>query len=261
MANSCALCGSTNRKITNEHVFGAWIGTRIFTASPHWSIVRTLDPATLEHQTTSDIDIPRPLHDVKVRVLCESCNTEWGSAVEAGVQPFFGALIRRVPGVLDVVGATALATWAMKVTIMRQFANPKGAQNLVPAIMGRELRFTGQPPSQGVSIWLATSDTHIDDPWWCRSRLGSLARRPSDPLASVEDLALGFLHGMTFNHLAMFVVGAPKGERPREIATEFPQSFARLWPRPQRVEWPLPVSLTNDELEVFFEAGGGFMAH
>jgi hypothetical protein len=64
------------------------------------------------------------LLDVKVKVVCATCNNGWMAALEAELKPLLQDLMRCETTLLTPVKQRRLATWVFKTALMIQKANP-----------------------------------------------------------------------------------------------------------------------------------------
>src|SRR5262245_8300330 len=108
------------------------------------------------------------------------------------------------------------------------------------------------------SLLSRSSGTPTDLPtgaWWTRSRMGYLRHRWS----IAEGPPHVYVSFLTFAHLALFVIGTSAKHPPRPMDRELPLSFARLWPHPATVSWPLPEPVTGRDFDILYENAHRFL--
>lgn len=142
-ARRCAFCCKEKR--TREHILGDWLA-KYFPVSGKNAV------ATITRQDGSSFSFPTNAFEQKVKVVCETCNTGWMSALEGRVKPFLGQMIRAaVPTTLDNSRQRILATWAVKTAFM--FDKIHTATPVVPESEYHRLYVAQQPPS-GYVVWI-----------------------------------------------------------------------------------------------------------
>src|SRR5882724_1574118 len=95
----CMLCGRTDLKITNEHLYGDWLTgvmKRIMGRQPE-TTRRTfnteVDHKTGEVVTTADRMENGDHFRRKYRILCTDCNGVWGSQLETAMIPIMERML------------------------------------------------------------------------------------------------------------------------------------------------------------------------
>lgn len=133
---SCLFCGIT-QPLTKEHVFPDWIrksGRR--------------PPEGVEQSSV----LPRPLrvdcYTWKLKVMCEICNNEWGSALEQAAKPSLEMMIEGHSVQLDPAAQESLAKWAYKTALVAWYGLGSPAEKRVSAIFCAAFR-EGLAPSEG----------------------------------------------------------------------------------------------------------------
>jgi len=242
----CHFCGSTDRKMTKEHVFGEWIGGVIETRRSQRLRVDTYDVASQDITSTAYRETPEALHEIEVRAMCDPCNTVWGSQLEARAGQVLPRMIAGESFVATATEARDLAVWATKVAVMRDLLNPREARQ-IPDHVARRLRATNEPPRDGVSIVAFPTDA---DRWWVRTRLQHGAPDPRPHGGALPDRPDSFVSILTLHRVGIAVGYSRTRKEPRLLASEIPMSFVRLWPSPTGFAWPRPISLSDRELDI-----------
>jgi hypothetical protein len=84
--NPCRFCGSTDRKITREHVWPEWLAD--FLARP-----RSLAHAERWSSASRRQAFRQPFLSATVKAFCGDCNNRWMSEVEAAAKPIVGPMV------------------------------------------------------------------------------------------------------------------------------------------------------------------------
>jgi hypothetical protein len=84
----CGFCESATEKITNEHVYGEWIGRQFGAGRGKLPVHHTL---TREGRSARAWDAYRI--DAQVRMACRACNNGWLHGLETKVQPIIRPMI------------------------------------------------------------------------------------------------------------------------------------------------------------------------
>ena len=240
----CGFCESVTEQITNEHIFGKWIGA-LFGAGQSERVVRH----TLKRD---DSRIPSRLSaslDHRVRMACQLCNNGWMSALEDTVNPIIAPLIQRSANkLLSPSDQSAIARWAVKtVMVMEYMARPE------------QRYFTQRERSSvrdnsvlsryiGAHVWLGRYDGTNDG---VMSVATSLTQEDRIPRAHLSTFAIGRLLVQALverNSVGRVIVAARPGPWDRLLI--------RLWPLPllqrSRLFWPPPIFITARGFDAVF---------
>jgi hypothetical protein len=222
------FCGEN--EVTDEHVWPEWVGRFLRELMPDADFGKSrfeVNPETLEHQPVGR-KWGGPQLDIKVKRVCEPCNTGWMSDLENAAIPYLKPMIRGEQVALDRQAREAVATWAFLRAVMAEYTHPK--QVAVPESHRRWLYKEQRPPRKGVYIWLAG---YLGEQW------GGFYQHV--PLATHKgSIGSGYrpghmnAYGVTFTvyKLVLQVFGAttsPKGGDMRH-AGALGEATARIWP-------------------------------
>lgn len=236
----CVLCGRMDVKLTKEHIYGDWMRELLPGQARGRVMTRVHFDPKADHPATGSQRIERRTendfhHQTRIRVLCDPCNTKWGSPVETAAQRVLTPMILGGSNHLEADAIEAVTTWVTKVAILREFLDPPEWQ-----IFSREQRIefrrTSQPPS-GIWIWAARL-ANPDSDWGHRAprRIAIIALEediglPDDPNASLGCFAFGSLL------LFVLVASCEVGEI-NDPALLVPDLFQRIHPDASPFDWP-----------------------
>jgi hypothetical protein len=102
--NPCRFCGATDRQITREHVWPAWL--RDF-------LPKLTGPGHAERWSSAsgrERWQQKPL-SATVREFCEDCNSGWMSELEYAAKPVVGPMVAGQTVKLDETAQEIVAKW------------------------------------------------------------------------------------------------------------------------------------------------------
>jgi hypothetical protein len=247
----CGFCESSTEKITNEHVFGEWIG-RLFGAGRPELIVRN----TLKRDATA----LRPWHnyrlDQRVRMACKRCNNTWMNDLENKVKPIISPMIlgSHSRKLLTRREQLIIATWAVKTVMVVEFLHRESSARYFTQDERRSLMSDAVPSrSTGAYVWLGRYDSKNDG---VRGLAGSMTYADRLPRAHGSLFAVGQLA------IQILVERSAVGQRDRLATRPGPwdQMLSQIWPPPSIFEtndpllpWPPPVAITDQTFDATFD--------
>ena len=192
-------------------------------------------------------------HQTRARVLCDSCNSDWGGALESKVEPVQRPMLRGNPAIVSPDAAAALSTWATKVAVLWEFLDSAEAR-IIPDRHRYSLREHTQPPPKT----LVLAGSLMEGSWSHRSAKLNLV---VGPWAAAEASAIGtgqapttrpenaFLSVLGFRWIFFLVAAVLNDDhfKPFDLSQFGQQVFARLWPDPEPFFWPR-LAPTPDQL-------------
>lgn len=209
------------------------------------------DEGVLREWTTKQLDL-------KVRRVCEDCNTGWMHDLEEDCRPLLTNMIQGVdlPITLDQEQQALLALWATKTAMMVDFLD-SGPQH-VPATHYRWVYERREPPPQalvrlgGYALEIPASGSisaiqSAPDRLYIRPPLLAAPMSPDGLKAYTMTMRVGYLviqlfgHGLDGQNLEIML-------DPKEL-----NYFLVLWPRDTtlpKVQWPvgdMPWAFMDDE--------------
>jgi hypothetical protein len=117
--NPCRFCGATDRKITKEHVWPAWLDDFL-------PPLPRLGHAERWSSTTKRQAYRQPFLATTVRAFCDDCNNGWMSQLESAVKPIVGPMVVGEHVELDAEAQRIVANWvAVKSLVAAQTNNVK----------------------------------------------------------------------------------------------------------------------------------------
>jgi hypothetical protein len=234
-ARRCVFCGSS--PLTQEHVWPAWI-SGVLPPGLQFRVSRTeTDPSTEEKRQIGRAWSTEAL-DLKVKRVCEDCNSGWMSRIEEATKPLLTPLILGESITASQDERKLLATWALLRVIMAEYTGPR--QISVPDAHRRWIFKEKQPPRHGVYVWVAGYAGDDSAGFYSHA-----------PIATHKDKwGRGFkperinAYGVTFGiYKVIFqVFGAttsPRGGGDLKQGGDLAASTVRIWP-PTRGEAVLP---------------------
>lgn len=149
----CVFCGAD--EVTDEHVWPDWISRFLNEAMPGVEFGKArfaVDPSTLEQRQVGR-KWGGPQLDIKVKRVCEPCNSGWMSDTEKAAIPYLKPMILGEQVPVDRRAREVLSAWAFLRVVMAEYTHPK--QIAVPESHRRWLYKERKPPRKGVYVWLA----------------------------------------------------------------------------------------------------------
>ena len=259
---ACIFCGSTQDKLTAEHLFGNWI-SRAFQPER-----KQQDRYRLWHQnlTGKRSEWRSASIDQKARLLCPRCNNEWSSELENEVlKPLIEPLmLRGRRTVLRLEDQLALSAWIVKTMIfynhMWDSANP---EHLFYSDEQRyRFRETLEPPD-GVIIWLARflGETPTESAPIIGKLSGYEPRR--EELRNVRTYVLTFsLRQFAVQMLAVkrLTEDAPSLDWLIKFFEPTPMwqpATIRIWPDPRKeIVWPPRATMPREAMQALADRYG-----
>jgi hypothetical protein len=154
----CILCGD-HTKLTGEHIFAHWISRATCpTQYPDLQLIlKTPDSSLVERFNLTNFKAPRNkgFSNVRLNVLCDSCNSGWGSELQEQTSKVLKPILQGDPLLLDDSARQIVATWMTSFVIVRQFLHPE--LNSISEETRLEF-FKTKKPMNGISIWVARYD-------------------------------------------------------------------------------------------------------
>lgn len=236
MARRCVFCGS--RGLSNEHVV------------PEWVLDYLPGEGEFDHRIMSEEGPERrwraPAPDIKVKVVCQPCNSGWMSNIENRAKPFLGSLIQGHGRTLHREGQRELAVWGIKTAMMWQFTSK--TRPIPPAIMKALYADDSKPPGNA-QVWIGayTGEAGYSYPV-------SLSVRPKG--AGLDAAVDAYGATFTVGHVAFQVFGhelpGVGGGRRFADGSLLARGFSPIWPFVEPATFPTSHVWTLKQLE---EAG------
>jgi hypothetical protein len=183
VAKQCVFCGGVG--LTREHVIPRWL-TKVLPEQERWrgqdqAIVHLPQGAQPSTLVLPHREMPEPFNQATVRSVCETCNSGWMNQLEETCRTTITALVGGQPQALDVASATALATWAIKTSLMAQLTSSATSSALEPAY--HDL-FRDRCPAANAHVWAAAVKS---DDWALRIESIGILVGTEDHLPDMED--------------------------------------------------------------------------
>jgi hypothetical protein len=222
-AKACILCGAVPPPpLTGEHLWPDWYNRQ----QPNFRY-------ELESVIQGDVSVrPTTSMNLKPKVLCDPCNSNWGSDLEKRVGPILTPMMRGEACRLGSREIQLISAWFFLKAMVSEYlvSASKRPRRFFDLNDGRHLKTTLEPPSS-VLIWIGHYVGSKSNAGWVTDR--SSARRVSD-----EPPAGAYWHSVTYSIgqvlLHLFAMSNPKlFGTPRNIK------------KPVRLEFDIPLAAGN----------------
>ncbi|MDQ3578646.1 MAG: hypothetical protein M3443_13845 [Actinomycetota bacterium] len=230
----CLMCGS-NTALTREHAIPAWVG-------------RELDPlgAPVMHRYQAPYSgVQREWTaagvDVKVRKVCQACNSGWMAELEAKAQTVLGPLIRGESRVLTTVDCKLTTQWFLKTMLFLELAGDP--EQRVAFLKHEQWVRTGQVPP-ALALWIGSA-----------RQLSGIATAGRGMEVRVGNrVGAGWLFAMVLGRLILVAFGAPNSFGASQLTAPMSRALARLWPMPPlTVPFPGRVQLGRKQVPLIID--------
>jgi hypothetical protein len=258
--NTCIFCGPTTERITSEHIFSDWISRRFrkFGMTLFESVASTNEQRSKSKKVGAI--------DLKVPVVCETCNNVWLSQIERDyLSRFFFDMVRGKPRVrLGTDDLVALIAWLTRLAMVYEFRDKSPTDPTFFTPNERKAFYDEPLPPKHTWIWIA--DYRVNS----RSvaNVNYIYRFPSgktEPRTYTDCIFI--LNGV----IGRFAFQLCSRRWPSLVPTEeaiaaelhriirpWEPTTIQLWPS-NRTEllWEPPPFLVSGSLQPFFERFGG----
>lgn len=241
---TCVFCGTTNGKLTCEHVIPKWARRSFGIKGPV-----TVDAREEGLDQRRRIGSMQALNITLDDAICEDCNSIWLSRLERAVKPVLAPMaVSARPVTLSPASQKLLATWAVKTVLLLELA----FRQMYPGSRSAEgydashpefawLRASAEPPPRSL-VWLGC--------WDCQQAIPvryapSSASLPAPDGRQVDGhfatITLGYV---VFQVFTVDYVAADQHQASLwndHVPASLAQALPRIWPpllRQQEVSWP-----------------------
>lgn len=240
----CIFCGGGPP--TREHIWAEWLKAYIPRQLEYSETESSIDYKT--HVETTKKQQPGDPHSLRVKVVCNRCNSGWMGTAQERVQPHLVPLVTGNTSEVNRYAQTVLSMWAAMAIMVGEFR--ERAHAIIPAEERRYLMDYRKAPPHW-RIWIGDYER---DKWrsrWFHNTL--LVQTPehvpegaddgvSRPNTQTTTLVVGrlYIHAMSSsvpNLVDRFVFvgsGTPK--------------LRQIWPIiDDKMDWPPALAITNGE--------------
>lgn len=224
--NRCAFC--SNKADSREHAWPEWILKRYAT-----------DKKMIVGQIDGKEQFDPAQKAIKVRCVCENCNTRWMKALEDATIPVAGPLMSDFSITLTADDKALIARWAVKTAMVFEFIS--GKRELYYTEVEREAFRVGHMP-QGTKVIIG----RYSGPFSMQTYGAD-----GNTVAPGEGGTVAFVTTMTFGQLALQVFSL-RPCPPQEITVEaragvpWGLMLMQVWPympdQDRQPRWPPPLS-------------------
>ena len=192
-AKACILCGAKPPPtLTGEHIWPDWYNRQ--QAGFRYELESSLEGA-------EPVTRPTQAMNLKPKVLCTPCNTDWGSKLEDRVGPILTPMIRGKATDLDPTELQLLSAWFALKVMVSEYLVPAAVRvrRFFELAQGEHLRATLRPP-EGVRIWIGQYVGVRRSAGWVVDR-GSAVEISTDPRIAVQWHSVTYSIGQVLLHL------------------------------------------------------------
>ena len=241
----CIWCGGPD--LSKEHIWSKW--------------THALVPTILDGMHTRTATISSPTHPVKVieetkdrpgstntirlRVVCQRCNSGWMSAIDEAAKPILTPLIGGHPFVITRSAQKIMATWIAMKAMVAEHSRPQDIST--PQSERDHIRISRAPPLNW-NVWIAKHDgsvkwktgyaRHSQTMTWAGS--GPPPVRIDGTFAkNTQSATLGI------GHLLFQVISTDVPGLVFDVPLEFQSRLWKIWPMVSDFLWPPGYILTE----------------
>jgi hypothetical protein len=245
-SKACILCDAQPPPaLTGEHIWPDWYNQQ--QPDFRYELEAQIERGPTEVRRTSTMNL-------KPKVLCDPCNTQWGSQLENRVSPILTPMMGGEPASLGRDETQLVSAWLYLKAMVSEYLIPAGMRDrrFHEIEQGQYLRATLRPP-EGAHIWIGRYVGRRKDAGWITDRGG--ARQVSDdPPAGIFWRSVVYTIGQVLLHLLAVSRPIPMGDvKDGQVAYEIPvapadwdSALIEIWPTPSLpVRWP-PEKVFDD---------------
>lgn len=231
----CIFCAQ--RADSREHVWPLWLQKRVNRGHEYGTITIWRGPnATPAEWSGANADL-------KVKYVCEPCNTGWMNTLETENKAIIGALVGDFTLPLDEGSQELIALWCSKTAMVLECVKPKPWFYSQADHHGFLANF--RPPPETL-VWIGRYAHHLG--------ISSEGRRlGNDDIRADFPLREGYMTNFVFGRLVMqslTVRRKPQFNRTRLVLDQRPgpwgQCLLQVWPiQNKRITWPPPISFSD----------------
>lgn len=263
-AARCIFCEGPRPGFTmsKEHLWSDWMGDIIPNGFRRIEVLETFADPRSPIGEIKAWRRPGGTHTIKMRVVCNECNSEWMSRLETAAKVFIEPMMRGRPLMLTEDSLRVIASWvALKNFIYEndrtvgEPALPTFSQPIRTQFMRDHIPI---PPNYSVPLGYKMWMGHPAGPRWYNSAMrysGNvlLSRTPLDPgNLPPAPIRARNIQSMTWGvfHLLFYVIGTTDPDLHNAIGWETPKRVAQLWPlRGGPIYWGPAPTMSDAEIE------------
>jgi hypothetical protein len=185
-------------------------------------------------------EVPERFNDATVRWACARCNAGWMNDVETAARPSLRRLIHGEACAISADDTAAIATWAVKTTLVAQLTGPQ----LAALESVCRMLFETHVAPDDAQVWMAAMDS---DDWALRIETPVILYDVLRPALEVVSTPANTVTGtIGLGHLLLHV-GITTSPTlvfpPLEII--YGSAVTKIWPELRALEWPTGAALPD----------------
>jgi len=246
-SKACILCDAhPPPPLTGEHLWSDWYNQQQ-PSDFRYELEAQIEDGPVELRRTNAMNL-------KPRVLCDPCNTQWGSDLENRVKPILTPMMRGEQRSLGKDEMQLISAWFYLKAMVSEYLIPAGTRDWPFHRLehGEYLKATLRPP-EGSRIWIGHYVGTRANAGWITDRGG--ARRVSDdPPAGALWRSVVYTIGQVLLHLFAISRPIPLGDVKDGLVqssipvapADWDSALRRIWEPPDTaIDWP-PAKAFDD---------------
>lgn len=233
----CIFCGGSG--LSKEHLFSEWLADFFPRAEldTHTFGVIEFNPRRLVSSRS------RPGHSgsKKIRKVCTKCNSGWISLIDDSARRALSPIFLGFGGTLTPATQAAIANWIAKIVMVGDAINPEKAK--VTQAERDWIRLNRTPPANW-QMWIAT---YAGTEWRQLGIYQHGAWLEIPPIGTPSPIA-GYVQAsmIGMGQILFLVLGTDISTIGFEVG-RINTDMRRIWPIGQSFNWPMPLSLTDED--------------
>jgi hypothetical protein len=251
--NPCTFCGSTENKLTKQHIFAAQM-SKYFEG-----IIGNKGVASIRTIGTPGVTFPSAPFTDTIGGFCEVCNGNWMNNIESEAILILGDMMSRgVPRVLTAADQLALSSFAVLTALVLDHQVPN---NRVVPDAEYDTFYVKRTPSPHHLVWIGKTNPRVTgavksgawiEGYLAQTRKGRVrpdreGNNPDLTSALIKAAASGYwVYVFTFSigFVAFQVMGHNLATKVSlGLGPEHRSAFSEIWPVRDSVNWPPSVPI------------------
>lgn len=241
----CLLCGGKG-PLTKEHVIPGWLNAALDVQGPLRLWVNDQELRQARE------------FDIQIRAVCAACNQGWLSSLEVAFAGLMTPALRGSPVTLAKAEQTIVAMWGLKTWLLMELALAHDRGGALRSRGALPWMYEHDEPPEQYMIRVGAVDTEGRQLVWLATNPLSMAHG-APPAGVMGVFSIGSL---LFHIWAPLVAMEPPRSLVRiAIGPALAPAFKQVWPfEAEKVDWPPPRVLEDEDLDGLWPAGGRKLA-